>query len=119
MSVRVLRADQGATRDAAPDSSVAVEAIDPQSMRQEQDSDAILNRIRSWVEAGQRPEWSDVSALDKESKAYYSQWASLAVINGLLYRRWQAADGNGEIQQLLVPLGLREKVLQLVHGAVG
>ncbi|CAL8311029.1 unnamed protein product [Merluccius merluccius] len=45
--------------------------------------------------AGRHPDWT--------SKTYYSQWASLSLDNGLLYRSWQAPEGGRPVLKLLVP----------------
>ena len=84
-----------------------------------QADDEGLARVRSWLEAGRRPEWAEVSALGPELKAYHSQWGNLESQGELLYRRWQAPARGGDILQLLVPRALRSQVLQLVHGSVG
>ncbi|KAJ8366658.1 hypothetical protein AAFF_G00348040 [Aldrovandia affinis] len=36
-----------------------------------------LIHVQSWLAAGKRPEWADVAAMDTETIAYHSQWASL------------------------------------------
>lgn len=69
--------------------------------------------------AGQRPEWQEIMALRPEVKAYYSQWATLTLRDGLLYHQWQAPDGEANVLQLLVPLSLRCQVLWLLHSSVG
>ncbi|KAF7648160.1 hypothetical protein LDENG_00161160 [Lucifuga dentata] len=60
-----------------------------------------------------------VSALDKESKAYHSQFMNLSLIDRLLYRSWKAPRGGSDILQLLVPPRLRSQILQLIYGSVG
>ncbi|KAF7643046.1 hypothetical protein LDENG_00246090 [Lucifuga dentata] len=92
---------------------------DPQQLREEQQSDAVLSQVHNWVTAGRCPEWSAVSALDKESKAYHSQFMNLSLIDGLLYCSWKAPRGGHDILQLLVPPRLRSQILQLIHGSVG
>uniref|UniRef100_A0A669C557 Gypsy retrotransposon integrase-like protein 1 n=1 Tax=Oreochromis niloticus TaxID=8128 RepID=A0A669C557_ORENI len=96
-----------------------LEAMDPQRLQHDQNQDPALSRVQCWIGAGQRPSWPEVSALDLETKALYSQWANLTSRNGLLYRRWQAPGGHREVFQLLVPQQLRSRVLQLVHGVAG
>ncbi|KAJ8348858.1 hypothetical protein SKAU_G00274470 [Synaphobranchus kaupii] len=81
--------------------------------------DSTLGKVRSWLEAGQRPERSVVSAESPEVKSYYSLYSSLVQRDGLLYRRWQAPGRGSDILQLLVPRALRPDVLRLVHGSVG
>lgn len=97
----------------------SLETIDPQQLRFDQSQDPVLSRVQDWVEAGQRPAWTTVSALDPETKALYAQWASLTSRDGLLHRRWQAPRGHNNVFQLLVPRQIRPRVLRLVHGSVG
>ncbi|KAJ8359452.1 hypothetical protein SKAU_G00159770 [Synaphobranchus kaupii] len=84
-----------------------------------QETDSTLGKVRGWLEAGQRPERSVVSAESPELKSYYSLYSSLVQRDGLLYRRWQAPGRGSDILQLLVPRALRPDVLRLVHGSVG
>lgn len=86
---------------------------------QDQQEDPVLSRVRTWLEVGQRPEWAVVSPLDPETKALYSQWASIVVQKDLLYSCWSAPAGQRQIFQLLGPGHLRGQVLKLVHGSVG
>ncbi|CAI5678294.1 unnamed protein product [Oreochromis niloticus] len=74
-----------------------LEAMDPQQLQHDQNQDPALSRVQCWIGAGQRPSWPEVSALDLETKALYSQWANLTSRNGLLYRRWKAPGGHREL----------------------
>lgn len=58
-------------------------------------------------------------ALGPEGKAFYSQWATLTLCDGLLYHQWQTPDSETTFVQLLVPHSLWCQVLRLVHGSVG
>ena len=80
---------------------------------------AILSLVQTWVGACQRPPWAAVSALDPETKAPYSQCPCLTSQDGLLHRRQQTHGGHSDAPQVLVPLQLHSKVLQLVYGLVG
>ena len=95
------------------------EDLDKEDLRQSQSQDLVLTRVKAWVEASQRPEWPEVSALDTETKALYLQWDSITSCNGLLYCAWRFPGNDRTIFQLLVPRCLHPKVLQLVHGSVG
>ncbi|KAJ8363722.1 hypothetical protein SKAU_G00125530 [Synaphobranchus kaupii] len=91
----------------------------PMELREAQEADSTLGKVRGWLEVGQRPERSVVSAESPELKSYYSLYSSLVQRNVLLYRRWQAPGRGSDILQLLVPRTLRPDVLRLVHGSVG
>ncbi|KAJ8333917.1 hypothetical protein SKAU_G00412360 [Synaphobranchus kaupii] len=85
----------------------------------DQEADSTLGKVRGWLEAGQRPERSVVSAESPEVKSYYSLYVSLVQRDSLLCKRWQAPGRGSDILQLLVPRALRPDVLRLVHGSVG
>ncbi|KAJ8380732.1 hypothetical protein SKAU_G00015100 [Synaphobranchus kaupii] len=93
--------------------------LTPMELQEAQEADSMLGKVRGWLEAGQRPERSVVSAESPELKSYYSLYSSLVQRDGLLYRRWQAPGRGSDILQLLVPRALRPDVLRLVHGSVG
>ncbi|KAJ8356690.1 hypothetical protein SKAU_G00194840 [Synaphobranchus kaupii] len=93
--------------------------LTPMELREAQEADSTLGKVRGWLEAGQRPERSVVSAESPELKSYYSLYSSLVQRDCLLYRRWQAPGRGSDILQLLVPRALRPDVLRLVHGSVG
>lgn len=94
-------------------------AIDHQQLQQEQERDPMLTQVRQWITEGKRPDWAEVSALDPETKAYYSQWAMLTQRDVLLYRLWQLPEWERDLLQLLVPRKLHSQVLQWVHCSVG
>ncbi|KAJ8346946.1 hypothetical protein SKAU_G00283470 [Synaphobranchus kaupii] len=93
--------------------------LTPMELREAQEADSTLGKVRGWLEVGQHPEQSVVSAESPELKSYYSLYSSLVQQDGLLYRRWQAPGWGSDILQLLVPRALRPDVLRLVHGSVG
>ncbi|KAL4004005.1 hypothetical protein ACER0C_003718 [Sarotherodon galilaeus] len=90
-----------------------------QQLKREQEADATLGQVGAWLEAAQRPDWTEVSGQEPEVKAYYSQHNNLETHDGLLYRRWRAPGQGRDLLQLLVPRALRSQVLELVHGSVG
>ena len=65
------------------------------------------------------PPQQAVSALSVETKTYYSEWATLARRDGLLYRVWRAPGWRRDVWQLLVPKDWHQRVLHAVHGSVG
>ncbi|KAJ8376188.1 hypothetical protein SKAU_G00067680 [Synaphobranchus kaupii] len=71
-------------------------------LREAQEADRTLGKVQGWLEAGQCPERSVVSAESPELKSYYSLYSSLVQRDGLLYRRWQAPGRGSDILQLLV-----------------
>uniref|UniRef100_A0A3P9LUG1 Gypsy retrotransposon integrase-like protein 1 n=1 Tax=Oryzias latipes TaxID=8090 RepID=A0A3P9LUG1_ORYLA len=95
------------------------ELFSQEHLQEAQEADQVLAETRKWVKAGQRPDWSAVSAGDPELKTLHSQWGNLELHNGVLYRRWRAPGAGRDRLQLLVPTSLRDEVLHWVHGAAG
>ena len=65
------------------------EQLSPLQVRTHQMEDKTIRHILGWKEAGKRPEWASIAHLDSATKAYWAQWDSLAVKEGVLYRRWE------------------------------
>jgi len=50
-----------------------------------------------------------------EVKAYVSQWKSLIVDDGVVYRKFERPTGGILFYQLLVPRSMRAELLELIH----
>ncbi len=77
-------------------SSAAVEPSDSggdgepfttEQLKQQQANDPVLVKVRGWLEARTRPDWQAVSSQGPEIKSFHSQWGSLELHNGMIYRR--------------------------------
>ncbi len=95
------------------------EPFTTEQLKQQQANDPVLVKVRGWLEARTRPDWQAVSSQGPEIKSFHSQWGSLELHDGMIYRRWQAPGGGIDRLQLLVPHTLRSEVLRWVHGAAG
>ncbi|KAG1946508.1 interleukin-1 receptor accessory protein-like 1-A [Pimephales promelas] len=95
------------------------EPFTTEQLRQQQANDQVLMKVRGWLEAQTCPDWPAVSSQGPEIKTLHSQWGSLELHDGVIYRRWQAPGGGIDRLQLLVPHALRPEVLRWVHGAAG
>ncbi|KAK2899766.1 hypothetical protein Q8A73_012895 [Channa argus] len=95
------------------------EPFSREQLQQHQEMDPVLAEVRSWLETQQRPEWPAISARGPEIKMLHSQWGSLELCDGILYRQWRAPGGGADRLQLLVPSALRAEVLRWVHGSAG
>ncbi|KAK2918385.1 hypothetical protein Q8A73_002756 [Channa argus] len=93
------------------------EPFSREQLQQHQEMDPVLAEVRSWLETQQRPEWPAISARGPEIKLLHSQWGSLELCDGILYRRWRAPGGGADRLQLLVPSALRAEVLRWAHGS--
>ena len=91
----------------------------PDEMRQAQRRDDTLRPVIEWLEASaDRPSWEEVAPGGDYTKAYWAQWDSLQLVDGVLYRLWETPCGDAVLKQLVVPKSLRDKVLQELYGSV-
>jgi len=67
---------------------------DQQALRTEQLADNDLGPLIQEIDTGRRPEWRDISNRGPIYKSYWAQWKSLALMDGLLMRHWESADGK-------------------------
>ncbi|KAK3724018.1 hypothetical protein QZH41_008917 [Actinostola sp. cb2023] len=79
--------------------------------------DRDLGVVHNWLrEAKQKPEWESLSAENKCVKTYWAQWNRLALIDGVLFRRWESDDEKQVTWQLVVPKAMRNDVVTKLHG---
>lgn len=84
-------------------------------VKTKQQEDPILGKIVTALERNKRPTWEEVSSEAPMIKAYWAQWDSLELKDGLLYRTWESEDGRVRKQLLVVPQNLQIDVLQECH----
>ena len=71
-----------------------------------------------WKEEGEtQPPWQVVAPYSETTKAYWSQWESLLLESGVLYRLWETPAGERSIKQLVVPKEMRAELLQELHSS--
>ena len=86
------------------------------SLRQAQEQDEDIRPVILWLErSATRPRWEDVAPQSEITKAYWAQWNSLKLLDGVLYRLWENASGDKITKQLVIPKNLRSSVLHLLH----
>ena len=72
----------------------------------------LLERLRR---KSSRPEVGEMSLSGPEGKRYWGQWDSLKLMGGVMYRKYETADGNGSHWQVIMPRSLRPSFLERVH----
>ena len=83
-----------------------------------QEHDRDLKPVMQWMkESETRPPWQTVAPYNGITKAYWSQWDSLQLVNGVLFQSWETPAGDKVIRQLVLPRDLQPQVLQQFHGA--
>ena len=58
-----------------------------------------------------------MAACSATTKAYWTQWDSLEVVDGILYRRWEDAEGYKAKNLLLAPKSIWNEILQHLHNS--
>ena len=87
-----------------------------EELRAAQQEDLDLKPLLQWKEAGDnKPPWQMAAPYSKATKAYWMQWESLKVKDGVLYRLWETPAGDAVVKQLILPKKLRPSVLQQLH----
>ena len=79
---------------------------DEMKTHQAVDDDLRLLYLALATEGMARPDWKDVSFESLACKYYHGEWCRLRMFGGLMYRRWESADGVTVWYQLIVPLGV-------------
>ena len=87
-------------------------------LRNQQLLDPDIAGVLLWKEQGMsRPLWKDISRENKYVKTLWSQWDRLHVWQGVLYRRWESADGLHIRYQLVLPKQMIPEVLKHLHNS--
>lgn len=89
------------------------------AMREAQEKDDDLRHIITWKKRGDvKPIWSEVAPTGAVTKAYWAQWDSLILQNGILYRKWEKTNGREFHLQIIVPRTRVPDVLREIHDGV-
>jgi hypothetical protein len=80
-------------------------------MREEQDEDDVVSRVRAWVAMGAKPSPEELDAESQETRALVSRWSELAVVEGILVRLRQGSS------QVVLPQKLRHGVFRHMHAS--
>ena len=89
----------------------------PEELVRDQEMDPDLSLTISW-EKGQRPSWQEVARYSSTVKAFWYQWDSLVLRDGLLKRVIKSLDGVEDRLQLVIPGSRRVEVMKEVHDGV-
>ena len=79
-----------------------------------QSDDKDISIVRTWLDKGERPAWKEVNKYGAGTKTYWSQFDRLCVKNGLVCRQW-LEKGKLTKVQVIVPKGLKSKILKYCH----
>src|SRR6266516_1206016 len=90
----------------------------PELLSQEQETDISLSRAKEWVKNGECPEAHTIRRECPALKAYHKQFKSLFIEDDVLKRRIDSIDNMPAESQIVLPMHLRKKFLQIVHQGV-
>jgi len=93
-----------------------MEVWTPALLRQRQEEDHDIKSVIQWLTSNDKPDWNTVRAQSPALKAYWHQWDSLRMIDGILYRQLEPlTEADITIRQLLLPRALQTEFLDSVH----
>ena len=55
------------------------------------------------------------SGCSASTKAYFGDWDRLKLVDGVLYRIWDSANGINKSYQVIAPCKLQQKLFEQVH----
>lgn len=85
-------------------------------VRAAQLKDSDLRPLIEWKEkCEERPSWQTVASCSPATKHCWSQWRSLRVKDGILYRLWETPSGERVVHQLVLPKEMRKGVFMQLH----
>jgi len=95
---------------------IAPDGWSPDVLAAEQLADGDLSQLKGW-KAGEtrKPTWFELRGSSPTLKAYWQQYDSIAVMNGVLYRKFCRGRALSDCLQLLVPTSLRGAMMTLAH----
>ena len=93
--------------------------VSRESIRSAQAADDSLSPVRTLVESGTEPDPATVRQYPEEARILLAQWASLVVIEDVLYRRFHLPDGTTEFLQVVLPVSLRKQYFEQLHAELG
>lgn len=85
------------------------------AMREQQLADNDIEPIIGWMESNHRPEKAEIASCSEDTKVYWSQWHSLQLRDGTLYRCWESPKGDIIRWQLVLPKAARDDVLRQLN----
>jgi hypothetical protein len=97
-------------------STTPAEGWDSRALRRVQLKDDDVGPLLREVEAGQRPEWGDISDMGPVYKSYWAQWKPLGVRDGILIHCWESINGRKKTLQIIVSRSKVKEVLEKMHG---
>lgn len=99
----------------APGAADEIGGWTPDAIRDAQLRDPDIGPALWWTETGTRPEWTEIEATSPMLRALWQQYASLCVMNGVLYRSFYDNKGQITFYQLVLPQVMKVSFLEIIH----
>ena len=80
--------------------------------------DPNIQPVLEALQGDKKPSRDETAALPFKAKVLLEHWDQLEVRDGILYRRWESADGNTTRWRFVLPRSLISDVLQDLHSSV-
>ncbi|KAG1941073.1 interleukin-1 receptor accessory protein-like 1-A [Pimephales promelas] len=96
-------------------SSNWLQPMSSQSLREEQLADPDLSVLHNWMSDGYLPAKEEVMMHSSAVRKYWLCWSQVEMRDGVLYYRWDDLNGGMSSLRLLVPVSLKNEVLQSCH----
>ena len=84
-------------------------------LAEQQTADPDVGIVYRWLVNKVEPTRDVILPYSLEVKNYAAQWASLCLLDGVIYRRFERPNGGTLFHQLIVPRALRPDLLEMVH----
>jgi len=94
-------------------------SISLDDIREAQSLDDNLQPVIQALTEGARPPQGSLRDYPEEARALFSQWNSLVLEAGVLYRRYHCPDGTTLYLQVVLPVKLRQPYVERLHADLG
>ena len=87
-------------------------------IRESQSRDPVIKEVVTWVAEAKKPAKKQLAGTNKEVRQLLSYWPQLYVKEDILYRRKRPPGKRNYIEQIVVPLTMRQEILGEYHGTI-
>jgi RNase H-like domain found in reverse transcriptase/Integrase zinc binding domain/Integrase core domain/Reverse transcriptase (RNA-dependent DNA polymerase) len=85
----------------------------------QEDDDSIRIVMEMLGRCQEPPDWNEMQRHQEDARVLLTQWQSLLVVDGVLYRRFHRADGVTKYLQIVLSERLRSPYLKRLHEEIG
>ena len=100
------------------DKTTCMPSISKGQLGEMQHKDSSIGSVIEWMKNGRKPPVGVQKSMKREGQLICRQWHRLELVEGILYRKVQDPI-QGPLKQIVLPSGLREKMLKTFHDDQG